>query len=59
MLVSRGRWFANIAEVRVWRLGSVLVLVDDEQSTDHVLYSCDGGANWTSSILASASVLPF
>ncbi|KAL1407369.1 vacuolar protein sorting/targeting protein PEP1 [Vanrija albida] len=27
-------------------LGSVLVLVDDEQSTDHVLYSYDGGANW-------------
>lgn len=26
--------------------GSVLVLVDDEDTTDHVLYSYDGGATW-------------
>ncbi|WVQ82331.1 hypothetical protein IAT38_004459 [Cryptococcus sp. DSM 104549] len=27
--------------------GSILVIVDDEQSTDHVHYSYDGGQSWT------------
>ncbi|WVR07516.1 hypothetical protein IAU60_004558 [Kwoniella sp. DSM 27419] len=27
--------------------GSILVIVDDEESTDHVHYSYDGGVTWT------------
>lgn len=26
--------------------GSILILVDDEQATDHVRYSYDGGNSW-------------
>lgn len=26
--------------------GSILVVVDDEQATDHVHYSYDGGNSW-------------
>ena len=30
--------------------GSILVIADDEEPTDHVHYSYDGGASWSASL---------